>query len=182
MATADKPATAWGRSAATPRSSLARLRARRGFSLIEVLVTLLVVSIGLLGLARAQVASIQFSHSAHLRSQAVALLNDILDRMRSNETAAVGGHYVLALGASVAAPGRDCGSPTEICSPAEMAAYDRWQWKADLAALLPGGDGAVQPAPGAPEPGSFVVTVRWRDDRTKEGNAQFEDLSLWTRL
>jgi len=165
---------------------LPRLHAPRccepGFTLLEVLVTILVVSIGLLGLARAQVASLQFNHSAHLRSQATFLMNDILDRMRSNSTAAVGGHYTLALGQAAASPGRDCGNPAQSCSPAEMAAYDRWQWKQDLAGRLPGGDGAVQSMAGAAEPGSFVVTVRWRDDRSKEADAQFEDLSVWTRL
>lgn len=57
---------------------------QRGVSLIEVLVTMLVISIGLLGMAKLQITSVQSSYSAQLRSQATWLANDLLDRMRAN--------------------------------------------------------------------------------------------------
>ena len=60
------------------------LNRSHGFSMIEVLVTLLVLSIGLLGLAAMQVRSIKNTHSAYLRSQATYLAYDMLDRMRAN--------------------------------------------------------------------------------------------------
>ncbi|HLE93281.1 MAG TPA: type IV pilus modification protein PilV, partial [Sulfuricaulis sp.] len=56
----------------------------RGFSLIEVLVALLVLSIGLLGLAALQTTSLQYNTGSYFRTQATFLAYDIIDRMRAN--------------------------------------------------------------------------------------------------
>ena len=63
---------------------------QRGTTLIEVLIALIVLSIGLLGLALLQVTSVQSNHSAYYRSQATVLAHDLADRMRANRTAALG--------------------------------------------------------------------------------------------
>ena len=62
-------------------------RRESGFSLIEVLVALLVLSIGLLGLAALQAQGLRFNHDAYVRTQATNLAYDIVDRMRVNNTA-----------------------------------------------------------------------------------------------
>jgi type IV pilus assembly protein PilV len=102
---------------------------RAGFSLIEVLVALLVLSIGLLGLAGLQTRGLQGNQGSLLRSQAVKRGEDILDRMRANPTAARGGSYNIALDSAPAGTG--------------MAPTDLTEWKAAMTGSLPSGDGSV---------------------------------------
>jgi type IV pilus assembly protein PilV len=102
---------------------------QRGYGLIEVLVALLVLSIGLLGLARLQLTGLRNTHSATLRFEAVNLAYDILDRMRANRVPAVAGHYDVVTGGS-----NGSGGSVQI---------DVEDWKAALAASLPDGDGSI---------------------------------------
>lgn len=67
----------------------------KGFTLVEVLVALLILSIGLLGLAGLQAGGLRSNHSAYLRSQAVMLAHDMADRMRSNPVAAAADCYKI---------------------------------------------------------------------------------------
>ena len=62
-----------------------------GFTLLEVLVALVILSIGLLGLAGLQAASLRYNHSSYLRSQATLIAYDIVDRMRANRQEALNG-------------------------------------------------------------------------------------------
>jgi type IV pilus assembly protein PilV len=111
-----------------------------GFTLIEVMVTVLVLSLGLLGLAAMQINALKNSHQAHLRNQAAALAYEIAERIRSNPPAVTQGDYAIAA-AEVPATTADCES--YICDAAAMAVYDLNQWKEALAAALPEGDGAI---------------------------------------
>lgn len=165
-----------------PWSALPVSRRMAGLTLIEVLVAVLVLSVGLLGMGGLQMTSLQFSHSAHLRSQASFLIYDIIDRMRSNRTAAEGGQYAAALGEGFPVPAMDCANVANSCTPSQMAAFDKWEWKEDLKERLPGGDGAVEPVPGAVEPGQFVITVRWFDKRGEDAADRQADISIWTEL
>ena len=65
-------------------TDIAQRRRSTGFSIIEVLVALLVLAIGLLGLAALQAQGLRFNHDAYVRTQATHLAYDIIDRMRSN--------------------------------------------------------------------------------------------------
>jgi type IV pilus assembly protein PilV len=110
-----------------------RLRARaRGMTLVEVLVTMVITSVGLLGVAAMQLTSLRNNYDAYVRSQAAMLAADLLDRMRANRDDALAGRYVAALG-----PFAGAGSTWQ----ADIAA-----WKATLAAQLPNGNGSVQTA------------------------------------
>lgn len=60
-------------------------RSAQGFTLLEVLIAVVVLSVGLLGLARLQTAGLRQNHSAFMRSQATMLAYDIIDRMRTNK-------------------------------------------------------------------------------------------------
>ncbi len=132
-----------------------------GMTLIEVLVALLVLSIGLLGVAALQMTSLRNNHAAHTRSQATALAYDIADRMRANRTVAVAGGYNIALGAVPAAP-------------ATLADIDITAWKAALAAALPTGDGAITTDPAVTgDPNIVRITIRWDDSRGAEAPVQF---------
>ena len=125
-------------------------RSAEGFTLLEVLVAVLVLSVGLLGLAGLQTAGLRQNHSAYLRSQATQLAYDIIDRMRSNKATADVGGYDLAIGAPPPSGPPDC--IASLCSAAQLATYELNNWILSLSAALPLGDGQVARAAG-------VVTV-----------------------
>ena len=68
----------------------------RGFSLIEVLVAILVLAIGMLGVAALQATALRNSQSSYERTQAVVESYSIIDSMRANRSAAVIGEYDMA--------------------------------------------------------------------------------------
>jgi len=117
------------------------LKRQRGVGLIEVLIALLVLSIGLLGLAALQTQALKFNQGAFLRTHATTLAYDALDRMRANrETATATTNYVVAVGDKKGGA-KDC--EVNNCTGVEMAGYDLKQWKEALAARLPNGDGTI---------------------------------------
>jgi type IV pilus assembly protein PilV len=122
----------------------------RGFTLIEALVALLVLSIGLLGVAALQLSSLRSNHGSSLRSQATLLAYDIVDRMRANQTAAKSGAYDLALAAT----------PTG----GTVAGDDLVRWKQNLTNTLPAGTGSVART-GSGNATKFTITVQWDDSR-----------------
>lgn len=124
-----------------------------GFSLIEVMVAIVVLGIGLLGLAALQVFSTQTNQSANFRTQATALAYDMLDRMRANRAAVVRGAYYTGFGA----PAGNCAANP---SGESVADSDKRQWKCAIEAQLPGGKGEVR-MPG----GTVVVAIKWKDSR-----------------
>jgi len=142
-------------------------RMTRGFSLIEVMVAVLVMSLGLLGVASTLIVAMHSAGSNYLRQQAVQYSYDIADRMRSNFNTAndpsAANPYITALTAPAAsAPNPDCTATT--CNPTQMAAYDVWQWKTLLKNNLPGGLGAVAVTAGPlANVNQVTVTVKWSD-------------------
>ena len=140
----------------------------RGFSLMEILVTVIVLSIGLLGLAGLQLSGLRYNHSAYLRSQATLMTNDILDRMNANRAAARAGNYDIAVGTSASSPGASCnGSTTDTCTPTQMAIYDLNDWKQNLATILPAGDGSVSRSIGAGNQVLATIIIQWDDSHGK---------------
>lgn len=113
-----------------------------GFSLIEVLVALLVLAIGLLGILVMQARGLQLNQAGYLQSQAMFMAEDIVERIRSNQTAI--DSYSIDLEDSGDDSAGFCDSIVSSCSDTEMAAADLFQWKAQLANVLPQGDGRVE--------------------------------------
>lgn len=136
-------------------------RHSRGFTLIEVLVAVVVLSIGLLGLASLQATGLKQNHSALMRSQATILAYDILDRMRANRTAALNGNYNLAMNDDP--PAGDT-----------VAVDDLAAWRTKIASVLPGSDGSDASGSIANANGAFQITVQWNDQRAE--NAAGETL------
>lgn len=139
--------------------------AAHGFSLVEALVALVVMSIGMLGIAALYVESLRSGTSALLRSQAVALASDMADRIRANPAAAAAYDKAIdATGAVVA----NCENTTG-CTPAQMASTDiaRWYELVDDRGdnpgqgrlALPGGRGTVVSVAGPPR--VYTITVSW---------------------
>ncbi len=128
-------------------------RLERGFTLLEVLIAVLVLSIGLLGLAGLQTFSLRNNHSAFLRSQAIVLAYDALDRVRGNRDQAAS--YNTTFNASPSAV--NCSS---MCSSAQVAQHDLAAWKGEVG-RLPGGQGQITIGANS----KATVEVRWIDDR-----------------
>lgn len=121
--------------------SLVSTRSQRGFSLIEVMVALLVLAIGLLGLAGLQTLGLKFNTQSYQRTQAVLNAYDIVDRIRANSSGIAAAIYDnIAINA--APPGSpDCSAVD--CDSTQMGDYDVTQWKNSLTELLTQGKGAV---------------------------------------
>lgn len=123
----------------------------RGLTLIEILISLIVVSMGLLGVAALQLRTLRSNYDALLRSHASALAADIADRMRINARAvrpsSGESEYQLAFGSM---PNGGTG--------ASQAVLDVVAWKQLLAARLPGGDGEINVIEGT---GWVTIRVRW---------------------
>jgi type IV pilus assembly protein PilV len=135
-----------------------------GFTIVEVLVSLVILSIGLLGIAKLVLFSAHSNDSAYLRSQATQLAYEILDNMRANPTAVGVGSYTTALSAAASNPGYSC--VATVCTPANLATYDIYVWKSRLAAgatggALPSGQGSVTVS--GTTPLIATIVVQWDD-------------------
>lgn len=133
-------------------------RCQRGASLLEVLIAVLVLAIGMLGVAAMQAMSLRNSLSALERSQATVQSYAILDAMRANVVEARNNTYNLAL---AAAP---CPAPA---AGGTLASLDLNNWINSLQTTLgPSACGAVACAANVCE-----VTIRWNDERGTGGVA-----------
>jgi len=130
-----------------------------GFTLLEVLVAIVVLSLGLLGLAGLQAATLRNNQIAYYRSIAIQQTYDMADRIRANQAGAV----AYALGTGV-----DNGCVSSACNPQDMAETDIFQWNNNTARMLPGGGGVVAGAGG----GSFDITVSWNENTEAGSTAQ----------
>lgn len=137
-----------------------RARSSFGFSLLEVLIALLIFSFGMLGLAALQTYSVKTNQSAHLRSQATALANMMMDSIRANRQE-LSAYYSNSYEEFACAT-----APTES-SP---AAHDVEFWRQQVNCLLPEGRGAIAPI----SPNEVAVCIRWSDARweSSEGSAE----------
>lgn len=149
-----------------------------GFSLVEVLVAVLIVGVGILGVAGLQVVSLQQNRSALLRAEALQIGNDILDRMRANPLT---NYAPVALDD---APPDATNCVTNACDRSAMAEYDIAQWKCSvnsnddsdvpyeictsfgIAGSLPGGAASISKSNGVHE-----VIVEWASDRAEKKSA-----------
>ncbi|MGH8658867.1 MAG: type IV pilus modification protein PilV [Gammaproteobacteria bacterium] len=161
-------------------------RSAHGFTLFEVLIAVLVLSLGLLGLAALQSAGLRSNHSAYHRSQATQFAYDIIDRMRGNKAIAEAAGYDLAMTAPPPSSPPDC--ITNPCSAAQLATYELNNWIQSLNVVLPSGDGAVAcgPAGGPPVPCAaglvVTVTVAWDDNRNGLNTDPNENFAMSTQL
>lgn len=139
-----------------------------GFTLVEVLVALVILSIGLLGVAGMQISSMKGNHNAFLRSQAQLYAYEMLDMMRANRTAVIDGDYDLALTGTIPA----------VPVPDTIPAQDIREWLrgitgfSNAASGLPGGQGRIVVTPLDEnsdatniETWRVTITVQWVESR-----------------
>lgn len=137
---------------------------QQGFSLLEVLIALLVLSIGLLGIAGMQTISLRFNHQSYERTQATVLISDMYEKIIANPDAARSGVFDnVAAGVTSAGYASYAGCPA-ACSVTQLATYDIFQWKRLIEdpRKLAQGQGAISVVPG--NPGIYNITVSWSEN------------------
>lgn len=125
-----------------------------GFSLIEAMVSLVVISVGMIGIASLYGQGLRASGTALFRTQAVNLVSDMADRIRMNRrgSTSYGG----------AAANNNCtvaGAAT--CTPAQMAAHDLFEWTTRIGQVLPTGAGTVTVI--GTDPPTYRINVTWTE-------------------
>ena len=135
-------------------------RSQRGLTLIEVLIAVLVFSLGLIGLAGLLIVSTQANHGAYLRTQASFLAHAMADRMRANPAAVWAGRYNSgAYPLAVAPPA--CASAAG-CSPAQVAQRDQALWSRQIGQFLPASTAAIACTPATAGPAVSATQYAYR--------------------
>jgi type IV pilus assembly protein PilV len=132
---------------------------QHGFTLVEAMVALVVLSVGMLGIAGLYVTTLRSGGGAIYRMQAVNLVSDLADRIRANRNA-----NLAYLGAPA---NNNCyGAGAAVCTPQQMATNDLLVWQAQVVATLPGGIGAINSVvadPGSTTLFTYTITVNWTE-------------------
>lgn len=151
---------------------IARQRVK-GFTLIEVLISVLIMSVGVLGATGLQLRGLDANRNAFYRTEATQLASDMSSRIRINSATT----YAVSLGAT---PTLSTNCRTATCTPAQMAAFDIAQWLCSVSSTngtttypacetlaitgsLPSGQASINLPSGTTE---YSVLVRWTDIKT----------------
>jgi type IV pilus assembly protein PilV len=155
-------------------------RMDRGFSLIEVLVALIILGVGMLGLGRLFLVTVQANASSTSRTVAVNLVADLADRIRANRTATTAYQSTSAT-ISTTAPTPACVGGAlafaPICTPAQMAAYDLYQWDSEVRCAGATSCWAATPSwtmvytanAATAGPNTYTITLNWVEPGTGQG-------------
>lgn len=148
-----------------------------GFSMIEVLVSLVVAGIGLLGLSGLQVASMKGASNAHSRNVASMIAFEMSEKMRANPAGLAGGFYNNSENCSVWV--RDC--YRNVCNPQEIARFDAKALRCGarnigtgegVVTLLPNGTMAITCVGGCAQANAVHnITVTWTELNTHQDQA-----------
>ena len=140
-----------------------------GVGFLEIMIALILISMGFLATAKMQVEALRFSQSGYFRSQAYLIANDIIDRMRSNLPGVNQGHYTSD---DEITSTTDCS--TTACDPEQIAQNDLVQWRQsinppDSRTILPGyGEDTASGSIAFHGDNEYTVTITWFDGDTME--------------
>lgn len=157
------------------------LSRQRGVSLIEVMIAVLIFSIGLIGLAGLLVMATRSNHAAYLRTQVTFLASGMADRMRANPVGVWNGDYDTSY------PNTTTNACTTGCTPAALAEHDQGMWSSQLKTFLPSAAATIacdasgagyaptadQLAMRPPYGGNCKMTIKWTEQ--KEGDKDHRD-------
>lgn len=124
-----------------------------GFTLLEVLITVIILGVGLLGLASIQSLGLSQSNNSHFRNIATLQANAMADSIRANAAGRTAGHYD-----DIDSAQTNPGCILTGCTAQQMAQYDAYVWQQNLAFELPNGTGTV-----ANSSGDFQITIEWQE-------------------
>lgn len=125
-----------------------------GFSLVEVLIALVIMSVGMLGIAGLYVQSMQAGRTSMLRHHAVTLAGDVADRIRANPRAGIA-YEGAGLDGS-------CVSGVVSCDDVEMAGHDILLWQQQAEDTLPDGDVEIT-FDDSGNPPDYIIDVTWSE-------------------
>jgi type IV pilus assembly protein PilV len=149
-----------------------------GFTLLEVLIALTLLSLGLMGMAALQTQSLKFSNIALYRSVATQRVLDITDRVRANKDATdntkcpncansyqffASSYEAATLTARTITEQEATQCNQKSCTPSEIAIADIAQWNRQNTQLLPGGMGMVQ----GDRLNGYEVVIAWQENEMK---------------
>lgn len=147
---------------------------QRGATLIEVLVSILLLSLGVLAMAAMQANAVQYGKASEFRSLATLLANDLADRMRANNPSGADmSAYNLTdpyvpLTSAPAEAATACNA-THPCTFAEMAAFDLAQWRRNVFNQLPQGTAFVSMSAAGVAPTTADIWIAWTDPASASG-------------
>jgi type IV pilus assembly protein PilV len=126
---------------------------QNGATLLEMMISLFVMGVGMMGVLGMQTQSMRFNHQAYSYSQAVFLAQDVLESIRANHVAAAS--YQLGLDQNIIVT-VDCGLPKSNCSESQLKNWDLANWRDKIAKRLPGGKGAIDVVDS-----SYTITIEF---------------------
>jgi len=136
---------------------------QRGFTLLEVLIALLVLSIGLLGLAALQTIGLRSNQMGSMRTIATQLAYDISDRMRANPDGLTTANQYYVIAVTDPKPDLDPNCDATTCTTAELADFDLSQWRSRVEGLPGGLSSITQTTSGGFT--THTITVHWNESR-----------------
>lgn len=160
-------------------------RSQSGYSLIEVMVALLILSIGMLGVGGMVLGASKDTRGAFYRTKAVALAWDMAERIRANRTAGIA--YAVdqtGNGADNSCSATRTNTTPLTCTTTTLAAHDIFEWKTALAGKergLPQGMGSIV-FNNATSPPTYTITVNWSDGIVEADDDDAPSVSVVTQL
>ena len=128
--------------------------------MLEILITLVIVAIALLGTAGLQVNAMRMNKGSQFRTQAIFLASDMAERMEANKTEAVLGTYAVAATSAVGAAATNCAAAA--CNSAGLAAWDINQWGTSITNVLPQPSWSIAQTV-AGNPSTYSIVINWTD-------------------
>lgn len=122
-----------------------------GFSLVEVLVSIAIFALGLLGLGMMQVVANRYLNQSNWAYLALVQATDMAERMRANPEGVKAGAYDAITG-----PGTAVNCEVTLCNPSQLALADAYAWSLKNAQILPSGQGTV-----TKQGNYFVIHLQW---------------------
>jgi len=154
-----------------PKPNPAYTRTQAGFSMLEVLISLVLIAVAMFGNAGLQLNAMKFAKGAATRMQAVILANELAERMEANKAGSFAGNYVVASVSSTASTAAtNCA--TTPCSSSALAAYDLAEWTARVGATLPGSSWQIIQLT-AGDPSTYSIVVNWEDRRANTNTTTY---------
>ena len=143
--------------------------------MLEVLITLVLISVALLGTAAMQIYGLKVTQGGQFRAQAVLLGTDFMERLEANNAGALASNYVFDLPGSLGTP--ECA--TTSCPPAQLAQYDLAHLQRSLAQELTNATATIERTGAGPW--VYTLTITWQERSFKaQGTARADDAPVET--